>query len=46
MSEEAVAECFSSVVEDAGALDISEMLGTGKESDKPRSKERRERANA
>jgi RNA polymerase sigma-70 factor (ECF subfamily) len=46
MSEEAVAECFSSVVEDAGSLDISEMLGTGKESGTPRSKERRERANA
>jgi RNA polymerase sigma-70 factor (ECF subfamily) len=46
MSEEAVAECFSSVVEDAGSLDISEMLGTSKESGKPRSKERRERANA
>jgi RNA polymerase sigma-70 factor (ECF subfamily) len=46
MSQEAVSECFRSVVEDAGSLDISEMLGTSKESDTPRSKERRERANA
>jgi RNA polymerase sigma-70 factor (ECF subfamily) len=46
MSEEAVAECFSSVVEDPGSLDISEMLGTSKESGTSRSKERRERANA
>jgi RNA polymerase sigma-70 factor (ECF subfamily) len=46
MSEEAVAACFSSVVQDAGSLDISEMLGTSKESGKPRSKERREKANA
>jgi RNA polymerase sigma-70 factor (ECF subfamily) len=46
MSEEAIAECLSSVVEDAGALDIAEMLGTSKETGKPRSKDRHERANA
>jgi RNA polymerase sigma-70 factor (ECF subfamily) len=46
MSDAAIAECFSSVVEDAGSLDISEMLGTSKETGAPRSKERRERANA
>jgi hypothetical protein len=46
MSEDAIAECFSSVVEDAGPLDISEMLGTSKETGKARSKDRRERANA